>query len=209
MMKIGRRGSLNAVVTVHGSQGHVAYPHLADNPSPRLMRMMAALIEKPLDAGTPHFQPSNLEITTIDVDNPATNVIPGTAKARFNIRFNDLHTGTRLTSWIREKLDVVDEGGDHEVDITVSGESFLTPPGLLSDLISNACQAVLECRPELSTSGGTSDARFIKDLCPVVEFGLVGRSMHKADENVAVADLEALTEIYRRIIAGYFAATGG
>ena len=209
MMKIGRRGSLNAVVTVHGSQGHVAYPHLADNPIPRLMRMMAALIEKPLDAGTPHFQPSNLEITTIDVDNPATNVIPGTAKARFNIRFNDLHTGTRLTSWIREKLDVVDEGGDHEVDITVSGESFLTPPGLLSDLISNACQAVLECRPELSTSGGTSDARFIKDLCPVVEFGLVGRSMHKADENVAVADLEALTEIYRRIIAGYFAATGG
>ncbi|WP_404384198.1 succinyl-diaminopimelate desuccinylase [Caenispirillum salinarum] len=209
MMKIGRRGSLNGVVTVHGSQGHVAYPHLADNPLPRLMRMMSALIEKPLDAGTAHFQPSNLEVTTIDVGNPATNVIPGKATARFNIRFNDLHTGERLTAWAREKLEVIDEGGDHDLDIRISGESFLTPPGLLSDLVSGACEAVLGTRPELSTSGGTSDARFIKDLCPVVEFGMVGRSMHKSDENVAVADLEALTEVYRRIVSGYFAASRG
>lgn len=208
MMKIGRRGSLNAWLTVYGSQGHVAYPHLADNPIPRLMRKLSALIERPLDAGTEHFQPSNLEITSIDVGNGATNVIPGAAKARFNIRFNDLHSGARLTAWVREKLDVVAEGALYDCDIKVSGDAFLTPPGVLSDLIGGACEAVTGRRPELSTSGGTSDARFIKNHCPVVEFGMVGRSMHKTDEHVPLADLEALTEIYRRVLAGYFGAGG-
>lgn len=208
MMKIGRRGSLNARVTVYGQQGHVAYPHLADNPIPRLMRMLGALIERPLDAGTEHFQPSNLEIVTIDVGNTASNVIPGAAHARFNIRFNDLHSGERLSAWIRERLEVAAEGGLFDLAVRVSGDAFLTPPGLLSTLVSDACQAVLGTRPELSTSGGTSDARFIKNACPVVEFGLVGRSMHKTDEHIELADLTALTEIYHRILAGYPALAG-
>ncbi|SOD92084.1 succinyl-diaminopimelate desuccinylase [Caenispirillum bisanense] len=208
MMKIGRRGSLNARLTVYGAQGHVAYPHLADNPIPRLMRMLGALIERPLDAGTEHFQPSNLEIVTIDVGNTASNVIPGAAHARFNIRFNDLHSGERLTSWIRERLEVAADGGLFDLDVRVSGDAFLTPPGPLSALVSDACEAVLGHRPELSTSGGTSDARFIKNACPVVEFGLVGRTMHKTDEHVELADLAALADIYHRVLAAYPATAG-
>ncbi len=209
MMKIGRRGSLTGRVKVYGTQGHVAYPHLADNPIPRLMRMLGALIERPLDAGTEHFQPSNLEIVTIDVGNPASNVIPGAAQARFNIRFNDLHTGERLTSWVRERLEVAAEGGLFDLDVSISGDAFLTPPGVLSALVADACEAVTGRRPEESTSGGTSDARFIKNACPVVEFGLVGRTMHKTDEHIELADLEALTAIYHRILAAYPLAAAG
>ncbi|WP_142849096.1 succinyl-diaminopimelate desuccinylase [Telmatospirillum sp. J64-1] len=199
MMKIGRRGSLNGRLTVYGSQGHVAYPHLADNPIPRLIAMLTALTAEPLDQGTAHFQPSTLTLTTVDVGNPATNVIPAQAHAGFNIRFNDLHSGASLEDWLRQKLETV--GGDYELKVSVSGEAFLTPPGPLSDAVARAVQAVLGVSPEPSTSGGTSDARFIKDYCPVVEFGLVGQTMHKADERVAVADLEALAEIYRLVLA--------
>ena len=206
MMKIGRRGSTILWIEVEGREGHVAYPHLADNPIPRLMAMLGALIDKPLDDGTPHFQPSSLQVTTIDVGNPATNVIPGSAKATFNIRFNDIHTPDSLTAWVRETCDRVCGGdaGLYDLRFAVSGDAFVTPPGALSALISDAVQAETGRTPELSTSGGTSDARFIKDACAVVEFGLVGQSMHKKDENVRLDDLEALTRIYRRVIDGFF-----
>jgi succinyl-diaminopimelate desuccinylase len=200
MMKIGRRGSLNGRLTVFGTQGHAAYPHLADNPIPRLLDMLRRLTAAPLDEGSAHFQASTLALTTVDVGNPATNVIPAEARAGFNIRFNDLHSGASLERWLRETLDAV--GGDYQLAVEVSGESFLTPPGPLSKALAAAVQAVTGTTPELSTSGGTSDARFIKNHCPVVEFGLVGQTMHKADEQVAVADLEALTEIYRLLLAG-------
>ncbi len=197
-VKIGRRGSLNARLRVLGAQGHTAYPHLADNPLPRLLDMLQAVSKDPLDDGTDHFQPSTLALTTIDVGNSATNVIPGEAKAAFNIRFNDRHSGGSLETWLRRQFDAI--GGTYELEIEVSGESFLTPPGKLSDSLSRAIQAVTGLTPELSTSGGTSDARFIKDFCPVAEFGLVGQTMHKADERVALADLESLTRIYHRIL---------
>ncbi|KIL96826.1 N-succinyl-L L-diaminopimelate desuccinylase [Paramagnetospirillum magnetotacticum MS-1] len=198
MMKIGRRGSLNCRLTVFGTQGHSAYPHLADNPIPRLLEILRLLTEAPLDEGTPHFQASTLALTTVDVGNPATNVIPAEARAGFNIRFNDLHSGASLGKWIREI--VAKAGGEVEAKIEVSGESFLTPPGKLSEAIAQAAFEVTGLTPELSTSGGTSDARFIKNHCPVVEFGLVGQTMHKSDEHVAIADMEALTEIYRRVL---------
>lgn len=206
MMKIGRRGSVTGYLTAWGTQGHVAYPHLADNPIPRLMAMLGALIAAPLDDGTPHFQPSSLQITTIDVGNPATNVIPGSAKATFNIRFNDIHTPDSLIAWVRATCDGVCGGdaGLYDLRFAVSGDAFVTPPGNLSVLISDAVEAETGRTPELSTSGGTSDARFIKDACAVAEFGLVGQSMHKKDENVRLDDLEALTRIYRRIIDGFF-----
>ncbi len=204
MIKIGRRGSLTAKVTVHGTQGHSAYPHLADNPIPRLMKMLTALIAEPLDTGSAHFQPSTIAITTVDVGNPATNVIPAMARAGFNIRFNDLHTGDGLTTWLRETFDRAAEGGHYDLQISVSGESFITMPGPLTALVAGAVESVLGAAPELSTTGGTSDARFIKNACPVCEFGLVGQSMHKADENCAVADLENLTRIYLAILEGYF-----
>lgn len=209
MIKIGRRGSLNGRLTVYGSQGHVAYPHLADNPIPRLMTLLGALTAQPLDQGTDHFQPSNLEVTTIDVGNTATNVIPGVATAAFNIRFNDLHSGESLSRWLRDTLTAT--GVDPalwDLSIAVSGESFLTPPGELSDLLVEATRAVTGRAPELSTSGGTSDARFIKDACAVAEFGLVGRTMHKADECCTLDELENLTEIYRRVLTGWFANRG-
>jgi len=202
MMKIGRRGSLNAWLTVYGTQGHVAYPHLADNPIPRLLAMLDALTAAPLDQGNEHFQPSTFVLTNLEVGNSATNLIPAEAKARWNIRYNDLHNATSLEAWMRGLLDQV--GGEYDLRIEVSGESFLTPPGLLSQLISDAAFAVTGLRPEASTSGGTSDARFIKDLCPVAEFGLVGQTMHKADERVAIADLLALTRIYRHILDRFF-----
>jgi succinyl-diaminopimelate desuccinylase len=206
MMKVGRRGSLNVELTVHGRQGHSAYPDRADNPIPRLMDMLAAVTAQPLDHGSDHFQPSTLALTSIDVGNPATNVIPGKATARFNIRFNDHHTGWTLIQYMKGVFEGVQAGrpGSFDMDVKVSGESFLTPPGPLSDLVSHAAEAVTGRTPELSTSGGTSDARFIKDIAAVAEFGLVGRTIHQADECVPVADLEALTEIYRRVIAGYF-----
>jgi len=207
MVKIGRRGSLNGHLTVHGGQGHTAYPHLADNPVHRLVRMLGTLIAEPLDDGTEHFQPSTLQITTVDVGNPATNVIPAAARATLNVRFNDRHTGAGLERWLRERCDAaVGEGGRYELAVKVSGEAFLTPPGLLSDILVEAVRDELGVVPELSTTGGTSDARFIKDHCPVAEFGLVGQTMHKTDERVAVADIEALTRIYASVLRRYFAA---
>ncbi len=202
MIKVGRRGSLNARLTVLGSPGHAAYPHLADNPLPRLLAMLQAITAAPLDQGSAHFQPSTLALTSIDVGNQASNVIPGRGEARFNIRFNDLHRGTDLAAWLRRQCDSI--GGAYELDVEISGESFLTPPGPLAAALQRAAQAVTGRTPELSTSGGTSDARFIKDACPVAEFGLVGHSMHKADERVALADLEALTAIYLQVLQDYF-----
>lgn len=206
MIKIGRRGSLNGRLTVLGTQGHSAYPHLADNPIPRLLRMLTAITERPLDEGTEHFQPSTLALTTVDVGNPATNVIPARAFAGFNIRFNDLHSGASLERWLREVCDGV--GGNYELKVEVSGESFLTPPGLLSEVICDAVRRVTGTVPELSTSGGTSDARFIKSICPVAEFGLVGQTMHKADERVAIVDMQRLTEIYLETLRGFFRRAG-
>ncbi|CAA7619758.1 Succinyl-diaminopimelate desuccinylase [Candidatus Terasakiella magnetica] len=198
MMKIGRRGSLNCRLTVFGTQGHSAYPHLADNPIPRLLEILRRLTEQPLDEGNAHFQASTLALTTVDVGNLATNVIPAEARAGFNIRFNDLHSGASLERWVRDTVALV--GGDVEVTVEISGESFLTQPGSLSDGLAQAVTAVTGHIPELSTTGGTSDARFIKNYCPVVEFGLVGQSMHKSDEHVRVADMEALTEIYLHVL---------
>ena len=205
MMKIGRRGSMNGWLTVRGEQGHTAYPHLADNAAHRIVDMLRALTAEPLDEGSDHFQPSTLQISTIDVGNPTTNVIPGEARATFNIRFNDLHSSAKLTEWLHKVFDAsIGDGGKYDLHIEVSGESFLTPPGQLSDIVSDACEKVLGERPELSTTGGTSDARFIKDYCPVAEFGLVGQTMHKADEQVAVRDIENLTDIYEAVLHGYF-----
>jgi len=197
MVKIGRRGSVNMWITVPGVQGHVAYPHLANNPISPLVRILAAIEAIELDQGTDWFQPSNIEITDLMVGNPATNVIPGKATARLSIRFNDLHTGASLSERIRAIVEA--DGGTLEAKI--SGEAFLTPPGDFSTLISNAIAAETGLTPELSTSGGTSDARFLSALCPVVEFGLVNATMHKLDEAVAIPDLEQLTRIYGRILA--------
>ena len=205
MIKIGRRGSVTADIVVQGTQGHVAYPHLADNPIGRLVKMLAALMAEPLDEGTDHFQPSNLEVTTIDVGNPATNVIPSEARARINIRFNDLQSSDGLTQWMTKTLDSI--GGTYTLDIRVTGEAFLTPPGSLSDLLAQSVKARLGVEPELSTTGGTSDARFIKDYAPVAEFGLIGSTMHKVDEHVAVEDIVALSDIYEDLIGRYFAAS--
>jgi succinyl-diaminopimelate desuccinylase len=202
MVKIGRRGSLNATITVHGSAGHTGYPHLADNPIPGLMKMLTRIIETPLDDGNEHFQATTIAISTFDVGNPTTNVIPGTAKATFNIRFNDMHTGDSLKVWIKEQCDHI--SGEYDLDISVSGESFLTPPGPLSKLIQGAVKDVTGKVPELSTTGGTSDARFIKNHCPVAEFGMAAKTMHKVDENVVVSDIRDLADIYTKILDGYF-----
>lgn len=206
MMKIGRRGSMNSILTVKGKQGHVAYPHLADNAAHLLVRMMHALTREPLDAGNAHFQPSSLQITSIDIGNPTENVIPGSAEARFNIRFNDMHSSDSLGRWIRKTLDETAGGpGRYDLKIRVSGESFIFPPGELSALLSAGIEQVTGRKPELSTTGGTSDARFIKDHCPVAEFGLVGETMHKIDERCSLDDIRALTEIYRAVLNRYFA----
>lgn len=202
-IKIGRRGSLNGLLTVFGTQGHSAYPQLADNPIPRLMRMLSAVAIDPLDEGTEHFEPSWPQATTIDVGNPATNVIPAQARAAFNIRFNDRHDGDGLAAWIRACCEEI--GGRYELDIEVSGEAFLCPPGPWIDLLVTATEAATGRRPTLDTSGGTSDARFIKEYCPVAELGLVGDSLHKMDEHVSLTDLEALTELYRGVLTRYFA----
>jgi succinyl-diaminopimelate desuccinylase len=205
MIKIGRRGHLNAVLTVEGVQGHSAYPQLADNPIPRLIRMLAAIDATPLDCGTPHFQPSTVAITSVDVGNPATNVIPARATARLDVRFNDLHSGQSVAAWIDARCAEV--GGRFHLRTECSGESFLCPPGPLSRIVANAVRRVTGREPELGTTGGTSDARFIKDFCPVCEFGMPGETAHKPDENVAVADIEALTRIYRAVLEGFFART--
>jgi len=214
MIKIGRRGSVNTTVTVEGIQGHVAYPHRAANPVPHLVQLLERLITAKLDDGTPHFQPSNLELTGFDVGNAATNVIPALAQARFNIRYNDIWNRDSITDWINENLntahDALNEAIDGEnkfslsVDINHSGEAFLTPTGALSELVVCAVEKTLGMTPELSTSGGTSDARFIKDHSRVIEFGLVGKTMHKVDEHVRVDDIRSLTNIYQEILSGYF-----
>ncbi|MFD1342692.1 succinyl-diaminopimelate desuccinylase [Litorisediminicola beolgyonensis] len=207
MIKIGRRGSLNAKIRVQGVQGHSAYPHRAVNPCHALARLLDRLASEPLDDGTDHFDASTLAVVTMDVGNPATNVIPAQARATLNIRFNDLHSGASLTENLETACRELDEafGTRSTVEVKVSGESFLTPPGALSDLVSDAVEAETGVRPELSTSGGTSDARFVKDHCPVVEFGLVGQTMHQVDERVSVAQVEQLKAIYTRILSRYFA----
>jgi succinyl-diaminopimelate desuccinylase len=204
MMKIGRRGSLNAWLTVFGRQGHAAYPHLADNPIPRLVRTLGAIIDDRLDEGSAHFPPSHATITSVDVGNPATNVIPAAARATLNVRFNDLHTGASIARWIDERCRAA--GGRFELRSECSGEPFLTRPGPLTTLVAAAVAQVTGREPEPSTAGGTSDARFIKNVCPVVEFGMVGASAHQVDENVAVGDIETLTQIYRAVLDAYFAS---
>jgi len=204
MAKIGRRGSWTGHLTVKGVQGHIAYPHLADNPTHRLARMIVALTQTPLDTGTAHFEPSTLQVSTIDVGNPATNVIPAEARASFNSRFNDGFNPATLETEMRRRLESI--GGDYELRVECSGVSFVTPPGALSELVTNAVKSVTGLIPELSTTGGTSDARFIKDYCPVIEFGLIGQTMHKVDENVAVRDIEQLSAIYEHILDAYFRA---
>ncbi len=207
MMKIGRRGSLTAWFTAQGVQGHSAYPHRAKNPMSALVKLLARLEEKPLDEGTAHFDASTLAITTIDCGNPATNVIPAKGQATVNIRFNDAHSGASVTAWLEDHARAVsaETGVAIAVKVSISGESFLTPPGEFSSLIARAAQAETGRTPALSTSGGTSDARFVKDHCPVVEFGLVGRSMHQVDENVAIEDIRRLKAIYARVLRDYFA----
>ena len=195
MMKIGRRGSVNVWLSVEGREGHVAYPHLADNPIPKLARMLAELDGLVLDEGTDWFQPSNLEITDMAVGNPATNVIPARAEARLSIRFNDRHTGEGLV----EQVTAIAGRHGGTARAMISGEPFLTPPGDFSALVAAAVKAETGLDPQPSTAGGTSDARFLRAICPVLEFGLVNATMHKRDEAVAVADLHVLTRIYRRI----------
>ncbi|MBM6596211.1 succinyl-diaminopimelate desuccinylase [Microvirga pudoricolor] len=207
MIKIGRRGSLTGRLTVEGKQGHVGYPHLAENPIPRLMRLLDGLLREPLDRGTEHFDASNLEVTTVDVGNPAANVIPAEARATFNIRFNDLWSPDSLGEELERRLR---EAAGNDVRYRLHLEptnaiAFLTPPNDFVGFIAEAIEAETGRRPKLSTTGGTSDARFIVKHCPVVEFGLVGQTMHQIDERVAVADLDRLAAIYRKILNAYFA----
>ena len=208
MVKIGRRGSINVDIRVEGVQGHVAYPQRAANPVPVLIRLLARLQDKVLDEGFTGFQPSNLEVVTVDVGNPATNVIPAVARARLNIRFNPAHTGASLAAWIEGEATTAADGFPGQVIVTpqISGEAFLTEPGPFTDLICAAVRDVTGSEPELSTTGGTSDARFIRALCPVVELGLVGKTMHAVDERAPVAEIRQLQQVYERLIARYFEA---
>ncbi|MFY0682206.1 MAG: succinyl-diaminopimelate desuccinylase [Thalassovita sp.] len=207
MMKIGRRGSMTAWFTFTGVQGHSAYPHRAKNPLPAMARLMDQLSSHTLDDGTEHFDASTLAVVTMDAGNPATNVIPSTCSATVNIRFNDAHSGASLSDWLKAQSAIVTEEFGVEVSSTIkiSGESFITPPGALSDLVSASVQAETGVTPELSTSGGTSDARFVQHHCPVVEFGLVGKTMHQVDERVEVEQVHQLKAIYSRILQDYFA----
>jgi len=206
MMKVGRRGSLTSHFTVTGKQGHSAYPHRANNPLPAMARLMDRLASHEMDQGSDHFDPSTLAVVTIDTGNPATNVIPAVCKASANVRFNDLHTSVSVIAWMRREADAVAAEFGVQIDMAtrVSGESFLTPPGALSDLVSSAVAAETGITPELSTTGGTSDARFVKDHCPVVEFGLVGKTMHHVDECVPVEQITQLKAIYARVLRDYF-----
>ena len=206
-IKIGRRGSQSGTLYVEGIQGHVAYPHRASNPVPDISRLIVALSDEPLDHGSAQFQPSNLEFTSVDVGNPASNVIPGQARARFNIRFNDLHTQATLRELVEARLAKV-VGNRVKAHIAwepSNSNVFVTKPGAFTDLAVAAIEEITGLKPELSTSGGTSDARFISRYCPVIEFGLVGQTMHQIDERTPVADLEKLTKIYRGILDRYFA----
>ncbi|OLF81412.1 succinyl-diaminopimelate desuccinylase [Maricaulis sp. W15] len=205
-IKSGRRGSLNCTLTVTGRQGHVAYPERAENPIPPLLTLLGRLMARKLDDGVSPFQPSNLEVTSVDVGNPTTNVIPATATARFNIRFNIAHTGDALSQWIRDEVakSDLDFDGRVEADIHVTGEAFLTPAGAFTTLLQDCVEAETGRRPALTTGGGTSDARFIQLYAPVAEFGLVGATMHQVDEHVAISDIETLTAIYTRILTRYF-----
>ena len=203
MVKIGRRGSVNIWIDVPGTQGHVAYPHLADNPIPKLVRILAAIDAVELDAGNDWFQPSNIELTDVEVGNGATNVIPASARARLSIRFNDQHRGAALVAMIERIAHGVEPNA--KVLGRISGEAFLTPPGDLSELVAEAIRAETDITPEMSTTGGTSDARFLHVLCPVVEFGLTNATMHKLDEAVALDDLHRLAAIYRGILVRAFA----
>lgn len=207
MMKIGRRGSMTAWFTVTGVQGHSAYLDRARNPLPAMARLMDRLSSHALDTGTDHFDPSTLAVVTIDTGNPANNVIPAECRSTVNLRFNDLHSGATLTEWMQSEADRVahEFGVGVDMKVKISGESFITPPGELSDLVASSVEAVTGRRPELSTTGGTSDARFVKNHCPVVEFGLVGQTMHKVDECVEVEHIRTLKSVYSRILADYFA----
>ena len=210
MMKIGRRGSMTVDLVVRGVQGHVAYPERLDNAIHRLSALIEALVREPIDQGSTHFQPTSLQFTTVDVGNKATNIAPGVARARFNTRFNDLWTSQTLLAHLRERMEkasaALGGNGLFELSAEVSGESFYTPPGPLSDLVAGAIRDVTGVEAELSTTGGTSDARFIRSYCPVLEFGLVGESMHKVDEKSAVDDLRALSRVYETVLDRYFAA---
>ena len=206
MVKIGRRGSLNAQLTVFGTQGHTAYPQLADNPLHHLARMLNAIVSEALDDGNAHFPPSSLQITSVDVGNPVTNVIPAKATALFNVRFNNIHSSATVERWLRERLDAAMDAGRgarYELAMRVSGESFLCPPGPWSDLVSEAVASVTGDAPALGTTGGTSDARFIKDHCTVAELGLLNATAHKVDERVPLDDLNRLTTIYREVLERY------
>ncbi len=205
MIKIGRRGSLNAIVRVSGTQGHVAYPDIADNPLPRLLTFLKAAEDHIFDTGNENFPPTNLEITSVDVGNSTTNLIPEEAEARLNIRFNNEHTGADLRTFL-ETLCQRLAGDKSRIDISISGESFLTPPGHLSTILSGAVTHVTGLLPTLSTTGGTSDARFIQKYCPVIEFGLINETAHKIDENALVKDILALTDIYEETLIRYFAS---
>jgi succinyl-diaminopimelate desuccinylase len=206
MIKIGRRGSLNSWITVHGKQGHVAYPDRAANPAPVMARLLARLADHRLDEGFEGFQPSNLEITTIDIGNPATNVIPAEARARLNIRFNPTHTGDELIAWLNAMAGEAQAASGLRIELEhlCSGNAFLTERGPFVEGVQDAVEAATGRRPEASTTGGTSDARFIRAMCPVLELGLVGQTMHQVDERAPVAEIEALAEVYRRVIGTFF-----
>jgi succinyl-diaminopimelate desuccinylase len=206
LIKVGRRGSLNAWITVEGRQGHVAYPDRGLNPIPVLMELLTRLKARRLDDGHEGFQPSNLEVTTVDVGNPATNVIPAQARARLNIRFNPAHTGAALSGWLEEERAraEAESGATIGLEIAIPGEAFLTGPGPFTALAAEVTAEALGVTPELSTTGGSSDARFIRAMCPVLELGLVGATMHQVDECAPVADIEALTGLYARLIDRYF-----
>ncbi len=206
MIKIGRRGSLTGRLTIIGSQGHVAYPHRANNPSNTLIKILKKIKDLKLDKGTKNFQPSNLEITKINIDNHADNVIPGSAEAVFNIRFNDKHTSSSLKNKLNKIFKAVTKANKSRFKIIyeVSGEAFLTKPNKTTYMVQNIIKKVTGLKPKLSTSGGTSDARFIKNIAPCLEFGLVGKTMHKIDESVSVSDLKKLTKIYKNILVSYF-----
>ena len=206
MMKIGRRGSMNAFFTITGQQGHSAYPHRANNPLPAMARLVDQLSCAELDQGTEHFDASSLAVVTIDTGNPATNVIPAQTCATVNLRFNDAHSGASLTTWLQGQADEISAefGVGVVLDVSISGESFITPPGALSELVARAVQVETNRTPEMSTSGGTSDARFMQHHCPVVEFGLVGKTMHQVDERVEIAQIHQLKSIYTRILSDYF-----
>lgn len=203
MVKIGRRGSVNIGLEVFGIQGHVAYPHRADNPVHRLLRALSALTAAPVDAGSEWFEPSSLQVTSVDVGNVATNVIPASARAALNIRFNDRHSGASLIAWVRAT--VAQHAERFELTTSISGESFLTKPGPMVDILVGAIQSATGVTPKLDTGGGTSDARFIANYCPVAEFGLVGSTMHQIDERVPVAELRDLARIYRGVLSAFLA----